>query len=157
MFDGEFFQVLQSDVSSLDILQKGERKSMEVDITQLGRDITEVAKPSKYSKSDLSRWRDIFELYLDARIFFTAYELEHGARSSETALAQLVWFQNEVNKRALPSKFKLPASHEAYQRFLSLNAILLQNLKFQEINRVAVTKILKSESPALGALFHCTL
>ena len=147
VFDGEFFEVLQNDVVSLDALQKEEQESMNTEIVQLGREISAVAKPSKYSKSDLSRWREIFELYLDANIFFSSQELDHGARTSDAALKQLVWFQNEVQKRELPSKFKLPASQGAYQQFLELNATLLQNLKFQEINKRAVTKILKSEFP----------
>lgn len=145
VFDGEFFQVLQTDVVSLDALQKEEQESMTIDIVQLGQEIAEVAKPSRYSKSDLSRWREIFELYLDAGVFFSSQELDHGARTSDAALKQLVWFQNEVHMRGLPSKFKLAASQEAYQQFLALNATLLQNLKFQEINKTAVKKILKSE------------
>lgn len=145
VFDGEFFQVLQTDVASLEILQKEEQESMNASIVQLGREISEVAKPSRYSKSDLSRWREIFELYLDARIFFSSNELDHGTRTSDVALKQLVWFQNEVQKRELQSKFKLASSQGAYKNFLALNATLLKNLKFQEINKRAVTKILKSE------------
>lgn len=145
VFDGEFFEVLQNDVLNIDTLQKEEQESMTTDIVHLGQEIASVAKPSRYSKSDLSRWREIFELYLDASIFFASQELDHGARNSDAALKRLVWFQNEVQKRDLPSKFKLPASLGAYKQFLALNATLLQNLKFQEINKRAVTKILKSE------------
>ena len=54
-----------------------------------------------------------------------------------------MWFQNEVNKRQILYKFKLQASSAAYTRFLELNATLLQNVQFQELNQTAVVKIIK--------------
>ncbi|KAL1881381.1 hypothetical protein VTK73DRAFT_4388 [Phialemonium thermophilum] len=143
VFDGEFFQILQNDVASLDALQREQQESMEAEILDLGQEVSEVARPSKFSKSDLSRWREIFELYVDARIFFSTQELDHGARTSDVAVKQLVWFQSEVQRRGLLSKFKLPASKSTYQHFLALNATLLRSLEFQEINKRAVAKILK--------------
>lgn len=144
VFDGEFFNILQSDVDSLDILQQQEEKSMEGDITALGKDVSAVTRPAKFSKSDLNRWREIFDLYVDAQIFFSSHELDHGSRSSARAVENLVWFQREIQKRDLLNKFKMPSSRLAYNRFLQLNATLLQNLKFQEINKTAINKILKS-------------
>lgn len=148
VFDGEFFNILQSDVDSLDALQQQEEKSMEVDIITLSEEVSAVTKPSKFSKSDLNRWREIFDLYVDAQVFFSSHELDHGSRSSNKAVQQLVWFQKEIQSRGLLNKFKMPSSRLAYTRFLQLNATLLQNLKFQEINKTAITKILKSSSRA---------
>lgn len=144
VFDGEFFNILQSDVDSLDILQQQEEKSMEGDITTLGKDVSAVTRPAKFSKSDLNRWREIFDLYVDAQIFFSSHEIDHGSRSSARAVQNLVWFQKEIQKRDLLNKFKMPSSRLTYTRFLQLNATLLQNLKFQEINKTAINKILKS-------------
>lgn len=144
VFDGEFFNILQSDVDSLDILQQQEEKSMEGDITALGKDVSAVTRPAKFSKSDLNRWREIFDLYVDAQIFFSSHEIDHGSRSSAKAVQNLVWFQKEIQKRDLLNKFKMPSSRLTYNRFLQLNATLLQNLKFQEINKTAINKILKS-------------
>jgi hypothetical protein len=118
-------------------------------INALGSEIAQVAKPRKglmkLSKSDLYRWREIFELYLAAQVFFSTNEAAGGLRKSEKAQKQLVWFQDEVNKRQLLQKFKLESSATAYSQFLSLNATLLQNLQFQELNQTAITKIIKSE------------
>lgn len=144
VFDGEFFNILQSDVDSLGLLQQQEEKSMEGDITVLGHDVSAVTRPAKFSKSDLNRWREIFDVYVDAQIFFSSYELDHGSRSSAKAVQNLVWFQREIQRRDLLNKFKMPSSRLAYNRFLQLNATLLQNLKFQEINKTAINKILKS-------------
>lgn len=146
--DGRFFGLLQSDVTELDTLQEEERHAMTDKIHLLGTEIAAVAKPRKslikLSKSDLYRWREIFELYLAAQVFFSTNEAAGGLRKSEKAQKQLVWFQDEVNKRQLPQKFKIESSATAYAQFLALNATLLQNLQFQELNQTAVTKIIKS-------------
>lgn len=148
--DAQFFNILQTDVVELDSLQTQERQSMNDGIQLLGNEIARLARPRKgviqFAKSDLYRWREIFELYLAAQIFFSTAETATGPRDSEKARKQLVWFQDEVSKRQLLQKFKLKASAEAYTRFLELNATLLKNFKFQELNRTAVTKIIKSKS-----------
>lgn len=144
VFDGEFFNLLQSDVHSLDALQAEEEKKMTAEVIELGKEVSQVSRPSRFSKSDLARWRCIFELYLDAEVFFATHEREHGARSSQRALKQLQWFQGEVNKRCFARDFQLRESNVAFNRFLNLNLILLKNLQFQELNKLAVFKILKS-------------
>jgi E3 ubiquitin-protein ligase BAH len=144
-FDGEFFDLLQNDVVNLDALQEQEQQKMLQEVEDIGKEVAVVAKPSRFSKNDLARWRDIFELYLDAEIFFATHEQDHGARSSSRALKQLQLFQGEVEKRKLNAKFKVRESQVAFDRFLKLNASLLKNLQFQELNRLAVSKILKSK------------
>ncbi|KAF7549214.1 hypothetical protein G7Z17_g6554 [Cylindrodendrum hubeiense] len=143
VFDGEFFNILQSDVNNLDTLQTQEEERMKVEIVDLGKEVAQVAKPSRFSKNDLARWRNIFELYLDAEVFFATHEMDHGARSSQVALKQLQWFQNQVETRGLAKEFKLAESRAAFTRFLNLNASLLKNLQFQELNKLAISKILK--------------
>ncbi|KXH49138.1 hypothetical protein CSAL01_06095 [Colletotrichum salicis] len=143
VFDSEFFDILQSDVNNLDALQAKEEKAMVTEIVALRQEISHLTKPSRLSKSDLARWRAIFELYLDARVFFSTNEQDHGSRTSQTAAKQLQWFQEEITKRNLVKSFKIAESREALVRFLSLNAVLLKNLQFQEINQVAIYKILK--------------
>ncbi|KAI2627491.1 SPX domain-containing protein [Hypoxylon sp. NC1633] len=145
VFDGEFFDILQTDVSSLDALQGEEQDKLGRDITLLGQDINTATKPSKGRKArgDLETWRVIFELYLDARVFFSTRENDHGARTSAQAIEQLRWFQDQVLSRKLIQGLRLGNSRQAYNRFLNMNALLLQILKFQEINSMAITKILK--------------
>jgi len=143
-FDAEFFGLLQDDVTNLDTLQAGEEKAMTDEIEALSREVTSLAKPSKFSKTDMNRWRELFDIYLQAGIFFSTHELDHGSRDSTVALRQLEWFQSQVTRRGLVKSFKLPASRNALDRFIRINVTLLRNLKFQEINRTAITKILKS-------------
>ncbi|KAI2464495.1 SPX domain-containing protein [Annulohypoxylon bovei var. microspora] len=154
VFDGEFFDILQTDVSNLDALQEEEQGKLGKEIALLGQDINIATKPSKgrRARGDLETWRKIFELYLDARVFFSTLESDHGARTSPQAVEQLRWFQDQVLSRKLIHGLKLENSRQAYTRFLNMNALLLQILKFQEINNLAVTKILKKfdKRTALG-------
>jgi E3 ubiquitin-protein ligase BAH len=143
VFDSEFFGILQNDVDKLDLLQTQERQNMTAVIEELGKEVSAVSQPSRFSRTDLARWRQIFELYLDAQVFFATNEQDHGIRSSQTALKQLQWFQGEVDQRQLAKGFRLRESKAAFTRFITLNASLLTNLKFQELNRLAVYKILK--------------
>jgi len=145
VFDGQFFGMLQRDVVSLQTLQIEERTAMAAEITSLGREIARLSRPSKFAKSGMNRWRAIFELYLDAGIFFSTNEQDGGTHSSKQALKQLHWFQSEVQKRGLGNNFKISESQRALTRFAQLNATILRNLQFQEINQLAVAKILKSE------------
>ncbi|KAF6813141.1 RING-14 protein [Colletotrichum plurivorum] len=141
--DSEFFSLLQNDVKKLDALQAKEEKAMVAEIIALRQDVSHLTKPSRLSKSDLARWRAIFELYLDAQVFFSTNEQDHGSRSSQTASRQFQWFKEEITKRNLAKSFKIAESREALIRFLRLNDVLLKNLHFQEINQVAIYKILK--------------
>jgi E3 ubiquitin-protein ligase BAH len=114
VFDSVFFDMLLSDVSNLDALQDTEQDHLQEEVKELGKQVSQVSRPTRFSKSDMDRWRRIFELYLDAEIFFATHEREHGARSSQKALKQLQWFQGEVNKQQLVSSFKLPESRTAF-------------------------------------------
>ncbi|KAL7951155.1 SPX domain-containing protein [Trichoderma barbatum] len=152
VFDGVFFDILQSDLTSLDALQATEQDQLQKEVKELGKQVSHVSRPTRFSRSDLDRWRHIFELYLDAEVFFATHEQEHGTRSSQKALQQLQWFQNQVQKQQLSKTFKLAESRTAFSKFLELNLTLLKNLQFQELNLLAISKILKKfdKRTALG-------
>ncbi|KAE8449927.1 hypothetical protein EG329_007066 [Mollisiaceae sp. DMI_Dod_QoI] len=144
IFDAEFFGMLHEDVTALDTLQTQQQEAFAADINTLSTQLVRLAQPSsKFKKSDLYRWRQLFELYLESEIFFSTHEVDHGSRDSAAAARQLTWFQNEVMRRGLIDMFKLPESRQALSQFVCLNIKLLQNLKFQEINQKAISKILK--------------
>ncbi|EHK23219.1 uncharacterized protein TRIVIDRAFT_148805 [Trichoderma virens Gv29-8] len=150
--DGVFFDILQSDLGGLDALQATERDQLKKEVKEIGKQVSQVSRPTRFSKSDLDHWRHIFELYLDAEVFFATHEQEHGARSSQKALQQLQWFQNQVQKQQLVASFKLAESRSAFSKFLELNLTLLKHLQFQELNMLAISKILKKfdKRTALG-------
>ena len=144
-FDAEFFDILQDDVNALEAVQADVQKNLTEEIEKLSVEITALTKPSKFSKTDMYRWRDVFDFYQQAGVFFSTRELDHGSRNSATAAKQLEWFQGEVTKREIPQAFKLPASRHAFERFVWVNVTLLRNMKFQELNQLAMSKILKSK------------
>ncbi|KAF2971971.1 hypothetical protein GQX73_g1570 [Xylaria multiplex] len=145
VFDAEFFRILQTDVSNIGTLQEEEQAKLENQIITLGEELGKAVEPSRgrRAKADLDAWRQIFELYLDARVFFSSRESDHGARTSTQAVDQLHWFQDQVMQRKLVQRLRSSTSHAAFNNFVKINTALLSILKFQEINRLAVTKILK--------------
>ena len=153
IYDGEFFNILLNNVIKLDSLQATQERSMSSEIVALGHDIARLSKPSHLAKNDLEKWRAIFGLYLDAGVFFSTREEDHGYRNNGLAAKNLTWFRSEMERLDLGQGFRLPESRVALNRFLQLNVDLLRNLHFQEINKIAVTKILKSkhESPRWSA------
>ncbi|KAI1332247.1 RING-14 protein [Xylariaceae sp. FL0255] len=154
IFDRQFFDLLQTDVSNIATLEEAEQLKLQNQITSLARDLETAVDPSHGRKAtaDLNTWRNIFELYLEARIFFSNRETDHGARSTTQAVQQLKWFQDQVVQRHLARKLKLTASRSAFQSFVQINVALLSILKFNEINQVAVLKIIKSICSALAVV-----
>jgi E3 ubiquitin-protein ligase BAH len=144
--DSEFFHLLKSEVSSLDALQAQEEVLATEEVASLGKEIAKVAAPAKNSaKTDIYRWREIISLYSQANVFYSTHESDHGTRSSAVAKKQFQWFLAELEKRNLLKQFKRHDSPAVLNHFIQLNMELLRNLRFQEINRLAMTKILKSQ------------
>ncbi|KUJ10595.1 uncharacterized protein LY89DRAFT_244451 [Mollisia scopiformis] len=146
-FDTEFFDILYGDVVNLDTLQNEQQKAVASNINTLSSQLVRLARPlqGKYKdkKTDLYRWRQLFEIYLQGSVFFSTHEKDHGSRDSATAAKQLNWFQDEVVKRGIVDTFTLPESRQALVQFVNINIELLRNLKFQELNQKAISKILK--------------
>lgn len=149
VFDEQFFEQLTEDVLRLGQLQRQEEETIRGEIVELGSDVGNLAAPPGRSlvhrRSDMNRWRAIFDVYVGAEVFFSTHELDHGARTAEGALEKLRWFEAEVARQGLIGQFKLRESAQAYARFVRVNVTLLKCMRFQEINRLAVAKILKSE------------
>lgn len=172
--DSEFFGLIYRDMAELERIGHAEQVAITAEVVALGQEVSAVAQPERKKRnwfggsasekansnsnttttvahhkyaSDLTRWRELFELYLDAQVFFSTRERDHGkARTSIQASKQLDWFQEQVKRRGLLQHFQLAASLAAYQHFLLLNKRLYLNLRFRELNQTAQTKILKSES-----------
>ncbi|KAI9822916.1 MAG: hypothetical protein M1832_002941 [Thelocarpon impressellum] len=152
--DSHFFHLLRNEVWALDELQDREQAQLSGEVDAIGKLVSTIAAPSKgWSRTDLYGWREIFDLYLQANIFFSANEKEGKTRTAAEAAKQLQWFSDEVVRRGLAEGFHRKQSQCALEKFMQFNAILLRNLKFQEINQIAMFKILKKfdKTTALGA------
>jgi len=108
---------------------------------------------NKKSRKDLAQWRQLLDCYIDAQVFFATNESDHGSRGSTAAAKNLNLFLHNAMSAKLFDGFKTTESERALTKFLSVNKELLQVLKFQEINHIAMTKILKKfdKRTALGA------
>ncbi|KAF1810593.1 hypothetical protein P152DRAFT_400903 [Eremomyces bilateralis CBS 781.70] len=146
--DSEFFRTLQHQLTNIAALQKSEKGRLTSAITDLGAVIEKVAKPTWHGRSthDLRRWRKIFQLYLDSRIFVSTGEKDHGAHNYEQAQKSWGRFLEQLRKSNLEKDFAVRESHKALERFLEINFELLRSLRFQDLNGLAMAKILKKFS-----------
>lgn len=145
--DSEFFQILGLELSELHALQAREKSVLTKEICRLGQDIGKLAAPpERFAKTDMYAWREVLSLYTDSRIFFSTNERDNFRRDSSTAQKQLQFFSSRVRELKIAGSFYRKESHAVLERFLYINLTLLRNLKFQELNSRAMTKILKSES-----------
>lgn len=145
--DSEFFHLLNLELSGLQDLQSHERSELTKDICALGREISTSAVPvNGSSKFDFYTWREILGLYTDCAVFFSTNERDQFYRDSSTAQTQLQKFSEKLTEMRVAKRFRRKESYLAMDRFLYINLILLRNLKFQELNLKAMTKILKSMS-----------
>ncbi|KAJ6475732.1 hypothetical protein C8R47DRAFT_1142306 [Mycena vitilis] len=99
-------------------------------------------------KSDLSSWREIFTLYVEAEIFESISEHDRGERTIEDSEARLKHFAERVTVRGLGDgrKLKLAQSRKALESFLQLNLFILNVKKFELANAEATRKILKKHA-----------
>jgi hypothetical protein len=143
--DSEFFQTLRHELSCLDDLQKAEYDRLQHEINRLGNELRALrASKSKRSKKEVETWRKIFELYSDAEVFLSSHEADAGARDAAHAQKQLQAFTQTLSAQQKKDTFRLgDTANTALARFLQINVNLLRLIKFQEINRTALNKIMK--------------
>lgn len=141
--DCEFFHLLKGGLSKLRELQEQEKKALYRQVQDVRQNISKVSNSHfGRERSSLSAWREIFRMYMDMQIFFSTDELDSGERSSADAHKQLEKFQSAMIKTGRSKKLKKDG-RIALESFLRINLSILQNLKFQEINQLAMNKILK--------------
>ncbi len=142
--DSEFFQILRRELANLDRLQEVEQAEIQSEIVRLGDDLR-VMKNSKRrkSKEEIEAWREIFRMYNDAQIFLSSNEQDAGVRDASQAQRQLQLFTSMLAmERSRTLKLGKDAGF-ALERFLRINGNLLRLMKFQDINRIALFKIMK--------------
>jgi len=96
--DSEFFNLLTQELSSIDVLQAQQKNILTVQVSDLGREISAVTRPSNQgSQSDMYAWREIFVLYKDASVFIASTERHRGARSAAEARERIQLFANQLH------------------------------------------------------------
>ncbi|KIX01131.1 uncharacterized protein Z518_10197 [Rhinocladiella mackenziei CBS 650.93] len=142
--DSEFFQILRRELTDLDRIRRAEQVQLQMEITQLGNELRALkASKSTRSKKEIAAWRKIFELYTEAEIFLSSHEVDAGARDADHAQKQFQKFTQSLASRESEVRKLGPDASVALDRFIRINAQLLRLMKFQEINKTALTKIIK--------------
>lgn len=143
--DSEFFQTLRREVDCLDNLQSAEYAHLQDEINQLSKELRALrSSSSKHSKKQVETWRNIFELYSDSEVFLSSHEIDAGARNAAHAQKQLQLFTQSLGTYQKQAAFRVGEdANTALSRFLRINVKLLRLIKFQEINRTALNKIMK--------------
>jgi E3 ubiquitin-protein ligase BAH len=146
--DSEFFTMLEQELTGLAALQNAEREKLTSDILEVGSTISKATNPDdKKGRQDLLKWRALLECYVDAEVFFATNEQDHGIRGSKEASKRYAEFLANAKSAGLltPDGYRGKDGRKAVQMFLNVNEELMQCLRFQEINRTAMSKILKSK------------
>ena len=84
---------------------------------------------------------------MESGIFFSPYERDgHKQHTIEGIERQISWFENELEHKGVVRGFKNRKSEGLLEEFLGINLRILRVLRFMDINRTAMRKILKSAS-----------
>jgi E3 ubiquitin-protein ligase BAH len=143
--DVEFFRMLTSELETLDTIQANEENRLKAQVIALGNMLSAVSMPKRFNpKSDIYAWREIFRIYVESGVFFSTSEASEKVRSADKAQEQLVAFGEKIQSLGLVKSFKNKESTDLLEEFLNINGGLLRLLRFQEINKTAMRKILKS-------------
>ncbi|ETN37905.1 uncharacterized protein HMPREF1541_07528 [Cyphellophora europaea CBS 101466] len=142
--DSEFFQILRRELKTLEDLQAKEQRDISGQITLLATELQNLKlSKKKRSKQEVEAWRKLFELYTDSEIFRSSHEIDAGARDVSLAQAQLKNFTKSVVDQRVKRLLTTKEGNAAMDRFLKINVDLLRLMRFQEMNRLALTKIMK--------------
>lgn len=155
--DSEFFQILRRELADLDHLQESEQTRLQEEIARLGDELRVVkSSKSKRSKEEVEAWRKILELYTEAEVFESSHEADAGARDAAHAQKKFQEFNQALITQQRDSLKLGKGASVALDRFLRINVKLLRLIKFQEINRTALHKIMKKfdKRTALHARSH---
>jgi len=144
--DIEFFNKLTDELSGLEALQKKEEEKLNAQIEELGKRIAIFTDPNIHkNKKILGIWRNVFQIYVESDIFFGTTEVDHKAHTADQAKEKFQKFSILIVDQGLVSKLKKREGLQALNAFMQINREIIHSLQFGEINKMAMTKILKSK------------
>ncbi len=146
--------MLSTELSSLDHLKQTLELSLSKEINEISNIVSNLSIPENSSsssssssskkKNDLYTWREVFRLYIESDIFFKSQAYAKKPRDAEHARERLLLFDSRVRETGIIKKFHYKGrGMEAYTKFFQLNIDLIKALRYQNLNKLAITKILK--------------
>ncbi|RIB05925.1 SPX domain-containing protein [Gigaspora rosea] len=138
--DGVFFVTLLKEIYQLNCLQEQNQDKFLTNLQEIQQMLIEVTSPFK---KDIYTWRNIFQIYMEYKIFVGNTESDREERSWEFAQSQLTCFIDRINNSRLIKKLNHPLSKIAYENLVKLNISLVLMKKFQYFNQLTTTKLIK--------------
>ncbi|KAL0089388.1 SPX domain-containing protein [Phycomyces blakesleeanus] len=142
--DSDFFRFLLDELARATALHDVEQKKFSETVQSLG---DELCQMTATNKNDMYTWREIFKLYIEAAIFQDIDMTKDPAKESRKRLEK---FKDNLLDRLLESNFVLKESKSILKHFLVINYKLIDFQHFQNLNRMAITKILKKHDKKSG-------
>ncbi|RCK64906.1 Transcriptional regulator of yeast-form-adherence 3 [Candida viswanathii] len=139
--DSKFFDMLDEELNSLDMLRKEEENKIIDEV----KDLAKKVQGFKSKQSELYKWRELFKIYLDSEVYFkyNDTDLASQQRNSLQIKQNLDLFVTNMKNAGVMTKFNKKSSMAAFNEFMEMNYHLLKLLQFQTINNEALRKILK--------------
>ncbi|KAI8816827.1 SPX domain-containing protein [Fimicolochytrium jonesii] len=134
--DQQFFSDISSAVTEITVFENTQRSNFNENLETLSRYLASASSP--YSK-DMYAWRTLLSAYLQSEIWLVNGVKDRPLPSSKQ---QLLTFAKIVQEN-MRHQMKAEASMKALRAFLAINHEILALRTFEEINHMAVRKILK--------------
>lgn len=140
--DSNFFHMLYLELQALDRFKEEQEAAMMEKVQQLASAIARTLSRSG-RRSDLYSWREVFATYVELQVFFRNNLFATQANTLTDVQLHFLEFLERTRASHYPEHFHQKQSKTAFQEFIALNYQLLRYERFQHINQVALTKILK--------------
>lgn len=140
--DTKFFQILYEEIEGLKEFKEKEEKQITTKVEVIASDIANVTIPNM-KKNDMYVWREIFQKYIEAEVFFSTVESNAGRIDINLSKERYFKFINMINTSGILDKFHKSNSLAAFNEFKKVNFEMLKFSNYENFNNLAVKKILK--------------
>ncbi|KAJ1722645.1 hypothetical protein LPJ53_002949 [Coemansia erecta] len=138
--DQMFFDQLVRYIERTHAFEQTYTKQYNSNVSSLGDELTAVTSPYKH---DFEIWREIFRLYIDADVWEHSEGDFRPTNSAKEGQDRFSKFMSHVENIGLTKKFRDPLSGKLLVGFCKLNSELTYLKMLQEMNELAMRKILK--------------
>ncbi|KAJ2857288.1 hypothetical protein J3B02_001097 [Coemansia erecta] len=138
--DQFFFGQLIRYIERSQEFEKTYTKQYSTNVTALGSELTAVTSPYK---RDFEIWRELFRLYIDADVWEHTEGDFRPTNTAKEGQERFAKFMQHVDKIGLTKRFCDPLSLNLLVNFFKLNSELTNLKLLQEMNELAMRKILK--------------
>ncbi|KAJ2704757.1 hypothetical protein FB645_003038 [Coemansia sp. IMI 203386] len=138
--DQMFFDQLIRYIERSQEFERTYTKQYNNNVSALGSELTAVTSPYK---RDFEVWREVFRLYIDADVWEHSEGNSRPTNTAKEGQERFARFMRHVDKIDLTKQFRDPLSVKLLVNFFKLNSELTHLKLLQEMNELAMRKILK--------------